>query len=122
MPLTELTQVQETVRNVLSSCPLARNSDKWLVLKVWEIEAADYDIKDGQTVKWHIAAICLPYLTTPETITRLRRHIQNVEGKYLPTDPEVIKQRRIKEEKVREYFGAESKEYQELTTNKYKVQ
>lgn len=56
-----------------------------------------------------------------ETITRARRIIQNVEGKYLPTMPAIMVRRHLKEEMVRAYFGAKSKEYQWFYEIKYSI-
>jgi len=40
-----------------------------------------------------------------ESVSRCRRHFQNTEKKYLPTDPEVRKKRGMREEEWRKYFG-----------------
>ena|SRR3990167_3965437 len=111
---TELKQLEEKVMNVLSSFPLARNSDKWLVLKVWEAEGIINT--DG---KWIINESLLPELTTPESITRIRRHIQNDQGILLPTDHTIMVQRRIKEEFIKNYFSEEN--YTEYKKTKYEV-
>jgi hypothetical protein len=87
---------KDKVEDILERKEQARNSDKYLIWYYWkyeeEIESLDNfgEFKEG---------------TSSRSIVRARAEIQNDEGKYLPTDPEVISKRRIKENRIREYYS-----------------
>jgi hypothetical protein len=91
--------------------PKARNHDKWLVLKVWEL----------QGIKLNITPEQFNIMIEPESITRQRRIIQNNEHKYIPTLSAVIIARRIKEDILRDYFGEKSKEFTDYLVERYNV-
>lgn len=80
--LQSLKNIEQRVGLVLAKYPDARNDDKLLIKLYWEefdkVKSLN-DIVDA---------------TPPETIMRVRRKL-NEKGKYLPTDPEVLKRRRL---------------------------
>jgi hypothetical protein len=99
MELSETTQLRESmtkdvqnteelVKQVLEEDVEARNNDKWLILMIWQ---------KMQGIKVFIPYQQVNDLIPAETITRCRRKIQNTNGEYLPTDPDVIKKRNIKQ-------------------------
>jgi hypothetical protein len=100
----ELETTKSKVRKALREKEKARNSDKYLI---WYIQRnlEKIDRNDPDEVK---------DATSPTTIITTRQEIQNQQGKYLPTKAQVIKRRKIREEKIREYYGEMSKVYQNL--------
>lgn len=84
------------VEEILREDVYARNSDLWLILQVWQRK---------QHIKLFVPFDKLAEMMPAETITRARRIVQNKEKKYLPTDPDVVVKRRIKEETLRAYYG-----------------
>lgn len=81
-----------------------RNSDITLLIKVWE-EFYPQRIKTGKGGERGVWLRDLYDLPREEHVRRIRAVIQNEEGKYLPTDPAVRKQRRINEDVWREWLG-----------------
>jgi len=75
-----LEQTSELVEKILAQDEKARNSDKWLCFRVYEEIARKYG-----------KGIFIPFelfekFPSFETITRVRRKIQNDEGRYLPDE------------------------------------
>lgn len=88
--IQEFKQVQDLVEQLLSMDKRCRNDDKWLTYRVMR----------------HYTNIYIPFedfekLPAFETIKRCRAKIQNVEKKYLPTDPKVIAKRQKRQSDVR---------------------
>lgn len=97
-------EIELLVFNVLSESEKSRNSDTFLILKI--AERFGHNIKairrgDKRIVQWELDLDLMPPF---ESITRARRKIQSG-GQYLPTNPEVCRQRRINETKMREYYA-----------------
>lgn len=90
----EFQNCEEKVRHVLENHEKARNDDDLLI---WIIKRHIEDA-DLNTFKEYKKT------TNAETIRRNRAKIQNDDDDLLPTDPEVIEKRKLKEQKVREYF------------------
>lgn len=92
--LQELKTIKQQVLYILGKYPQSRNNDfylQWLWLKTFP-------------------KISLPWLEwekfckvsgKPQTVTRMRRRIQNEEGKFLPTDPEVLRARKKRSEAMK---------------------
>jgi len=91
----------ERVEFLLSRYPACRNSDIYLVLVYWYIYHPEFRKYLRKFIPYDVAR----RLTPPETIRRARQYIQNTLGLYPPTDPEVIKKRRKKEQEYREIFA-----------------
>ena len=90
----ELKKVKEYVLELLETDEKCRNSDKVLTYKVMR----------------KFTNIYIPFedfekIPSFESIRRTRAYIQNKEKKFLPTDPNVIKKRRIRQEEWREFFS-----------------
>ena len=82
----EITTVKKIVLKLLGEDVRCRNDDKCLTFRVME----------------HFTKIYIPFedfkkIPAFETIKRCRAKIQNVDKKFLPTDPKVIKRRSIRE-------------------------
>lgn len=96
------------VEEVLSQDLDSRNGDKYLIynvlkkLGVKELTTAD------QSKQLQISLDQLESLPSFESITRLRRKIQNDEKRYLPTYAKVLHSRGFSEDTVRAVFGDHS--------------
>jgi hypothetical protein len=101
------------VEKVLSKYEKARNSDKWLVYKLY---CDEYSSKVGLVNgKKAIAFEDLMILPDEQTITRIRRKFnqgtydkygnQITPPMYLATDPEVIKARAKKTKKLKKFIN-----------------
>lgn len=91
-------QLKEKVEAILRDYPDTRNSDKKLVAEFWRCFNAE-SVATNEAGTW-VRLEDVFDLTSPESIGRNRRLIQNKEGKYQATDPVVI-ERRKKEKGVR---------------------
>jgi len=85
----EFTKTQELVETLLKEEVRCRNDDKWLCYRVIR----------------HFTKAYIPFedfskFPSFETISRVRRKVQNDEDKYLPTDPEVLLKRRLRSQDV----------------------
>ena len=93
--LEKLKTVKERVEWILQKYPNARNSDLYLTIiylrKFTEL---------GKYIKFIPYEVIKKYDGIFETIRRTRQKIQE-EGKYLPTDPNVLRKRRKLAEKFR---------------------
>lgn len=104
----ELSKTKEIVLAVLKESDRARNEDQWLILCCLQRMGQDIKVEfDGNLRKtviiWKI--VDAHDITSFETITRCRREIQNNQGLYLPTDPDVAAKRGIREDAFREYYA-----------------
>lgn len=91
--MKDIDKIKDLVEEVLEEDTHARNSDLWLIIQIWQKK---------QKIKCFIPFEELPNLASPETITRCRRKL-NEEGKYLPTNPQVLERRGIRQEEFREW-------------------
>lgn len=88
--LKDLSHKQDKVAFILEHFPETRNSDNLLCVMYWKlVDGAKY-VDDIQ------------FATNPEVIRRARQKIQNEHKRFLPTDPEIVKRRRIEAEIVRQ--------------------
>jgi hypothetical protein len=94
--ISELITTKDRVKEILRQDNRARNSDLWLVLQVWRL---------CNKVNFYIPYDKIQDLTAFETISRVRRQIQNKEGLYPPTDKAVLINRGIKQEIYHKYYG-----------------
>lgn len=98
--------LKSLVYNVLESSPRSRDDDLYLTLCIWN---RFYDHKIFKDDEGMVCVRLSDILELPreDHIKRLRAQIQNVEGKYLPTNMSVCKKRRISEQKWRDYLSTE---------------
>ena len=92
------------VGNVLKNYPETRNSDITLMIKIWEVYYPSR-VRKAQNGQLGVYLSDLYELPREDNIKRIRAHFQNDLNRYLPTDPAVVKQRRINEVKWREYMS-----------------
>jgi hypothetical protein len=111
--IKEQQDAEATVLTMLATDMRCRNDDVWLILQVWQ--------------KMQHINILVPFneigrMITPETITRVRRQIQNTNGEFLPTDPQVLLRRKVKEAVLKAYYTGRNpaiiREWEEL---RYKI-
>lgn len=89
-------KVRENVLTLLEEVPETRNSDRLLMLKYWE--------RFDEIPFENFAEEFVQRATQPESIRRARQSIQSV-GLYVPTDVEVLKNRRMLAEETRQYYA-----------------
>lgn len=100
-------KAEEVVREAMKEKERCRNDDDFLI---WYIKRHKQEANLNKFAEYR-------QTYNAETIRRSRAHIQNDEGELLPTDPEVMKKRKMKEKVVRQYFGKFSTQYQEYRKN-----
>lgn len=88
------TKTNVLVGEILSNDNRSRNSDLWLLLQVWR----------KQGIRIYVNYEDLQYMIPAESITRVRRKF-NENGKFLPTNLEVIQKRKIKQEFLHSYYA-----------------
>jgi hypothetical protein len=96
MVKAEFLKMKEQVLDLLDRYPQTRNNDfylQWLWLKTYG-GLSELPFIDWEKIK-HLSG-------RTETIRRVRQKIQNEDGKYPPTDPEVKMRRAKRERKIRE--------------------
>lgn len=86
------------VEEELATDERTRNIDLWLWIKVLQ--------KMGFRIYIDYEKVFNNEIPNPDTISRARRHIQNTEGKYPPTDPKVIRKREKKYNRVKQFYGS----------------
>ena len=108
-------EAKKLILAILEEDERCRNDDKALILEVWRRQGAFINLnKEGWTAS-------LSLMFNPETIIRNRAVIQNEDHKFLPTDPQVLIKRKIKEEVLRHYFAKNQRKIQEWEILKYGV-
>ena len=90
-----LATVKERVEYILRNYPESRNDDRYL----WLLYVRLFEPELSKYIKF-VPYEVLKSVVSFETIRRVRQLIQ-AEGKYLPTDPEVLRKRRRLAEAMR---------------------
>jgi len=91
--MQDLDQVYDIVNEELMLYEQCRNDDKYLIWRVLRKINPDFLVSFDDFKK----------SPSFESITRSRRKIQNVDGRYLPTSAEVLVKRGISEEKFKRW-------------------
>ena len=94
----KLKNVETMVRYIMAHFPETRSNDKLLMLRYWELA-------DGIRIPRTFWRDFMKKATPPETITRVRRRIQQ-EGDYQPRE-EVKRIRQARSKKFREIFSGQ---------------
>jgi hypothetical protein len=97
-------KLKSQVENVLKEFPQTRNSDITLMIELWQ-RYFPTRIKKGSSGEVGIWLKDLYDLPREDNIKRIRAHFQNDLNLYLPSDEKVVLQRRINEDKWREFMG-----------------
>lgn len=87
--------LEEKVLYVLDKYPKTRNDDVDLTLTILWVYLPDEFTKIGEKVFVGTTAL---RRVREDNVKRVRAKIQNDQGKFLPTDPDVRKKRKITEE------------------------
>lgn len=100
-PVSELKTFKERVAIIMRDHEAARNNDGTLMAYYIDTYHPDL-VHRAEKLGKVIPLSNMKYLPPFESIRRVRAIIQNVDGKYLPTDEKVIKARRLKEKNMTE--------------------
>lgn len=92
----KLTDIKPRIESLLKDHENARNNDGSLI--AYYIAKYHATLKHDDKLYFDLRGMKFVPIST---IRRTRRIIQNVDKKYLPTDPKVIKARRIKEVEIK---------------------
>jgi len=99
--MTGLREVRNKVVDILREYPESRNSDLYLTIlylrKYTEL---------GKYIRFIPYDVIKKYDGLLESIRRSRQYIQNTLGLYPPTDPEVVRKRKLKEKRIKKTIGA----------------
>lgn len=95
--MKQIEKAKQIIEEILAKDETARNSDTYLILKVWEKQNKNINLNNIKKSE-------ISLLFCPETITRHRRYIQNTEGRFLGT-MEVTQNRRKRESIFIKLFG-----------------
>lgn len=82
-------EIKQNILKLLREDERCRNSDKWLIYRY---------LKDVQGIPIYMPFQDFERMVSFESVTRARRHVQNNDGMFLPSDPEVRRRRDISEE------------------------
>jgi len=99
--------LKEKIKYCLQKYPETRNSDVKLTNSIWVEYYNKYLIRD-ECGNLAVKLIDLYELPRQDDVRRIRAKIQNEEGLLLPTSLEVVKQRRINENKWRAYMDCDN--------------
>ena len=101
----DIHQLKTRVLKVLEEQPATRNSDIALTLAIWR-KYYDGIIITAPSGVQGVKLEDLFRLPREDNVKRVRAHIQNDLGKFLPTSWEVAKQRKIEEATWRVYMAS----------------
>uniref|UniRef100_A0A6H1ZHQ2 Uncharacterized protein n=1 Tax=viral metagenome TaxID=1070528 RepID=A0A6H1ZHQ2_9ZZZZ len=86
-------KIEAIVRSLLEHDERTRNDDRLLWVKtIWQFDETAF-LKDQDGKYLLFVDRLLKDLPMENTTKRIRAKIQNVENKFIPTDPEVLKKR-----------------------------
>lgn len=95
--------LKDQVEIILSDYPKTRDSDVTLVIELWK-KFYSAHIKKASNGEFGVYLSSLYTLPTHESIKRIRALIQNDENRFLPTEFKIRKQRRILEDKWKQWL------------------
>lgn len=105
-------QIKHQTLRILQDMPESRNSDITLMIEIWKRYYSS-SIKVNSDGQLGIFLDSLYSLPTQDNIKRVRAIIQNVEGRFLPTEEKIRRQRRINQGKWLEWVRSQG-EYQRI--------
>lgn len=98
----EFSTARSLAEYVLSRSEKARNDDKWFLICCLKAQGMNLETNYGE-ISWLFTLDDLRRMYSFETLTRVRRELQNEYCKYLPTQ-KVAEKRAQKEIAVMEYY------------------
>lgn len=99
------TKLRDMVESVLKDVEETRNSDITLTVEIWKRYYPEEVLNTSRGDKTGIFIESLYKLPREDNVKRIRAKIQNEENKYLPTNPDVRRKRKISEEAWYDYLG-----------------
>jgi len=101
----EFDKVKDIVIRFLKDLPETRNSDILLYYEILKETFLTTDLKDNIPKAVFLDTLWELINTAPDksTMVRVRRHIQNTDCVFEPTDPDVRKKRKIRSEDISEW-------------------
>ena len=100
--MVEFDTVRDRVERLLERYPGARNSDFYLII----LYIRNYVPDLARYIGFIPYEVIRRYDGLFESIRRARQFVQNTLGRYPPTDPNVLKRRRMKEQALRKTIAA----------------
>lgn len=97
-------KTKEMVRTVLEDLPATRDDDILLTIEIWRRFFPEKVQRGEGEVASFVYLKDLHGLPREDHVKRMRAYFQAA-GRYLPTKIEVVKARRLNEEKWHEYMG-----------------
>lgn len=97
--------LKKMVESTLEKLPSTRDSDVRLCIAIWERYFGEYVITGSLSGEKAVRLNDLYRLPREDNIKRLRAHIQNVQGKWLPTTWEVARKRNINQQEWNSYIN-----------------
>lgn len=91
------------IENILASVPGSRNSDIVLTIEIWKTYYRQFIYWKGITPFVELADLF--ELPREDNIKRIRAIIQNVQRRYLPTDPGILIERAKLSKEWKEFLG-----------------
>lgn len=98
-----LKTAKNRVYELLEKYPAARNCDKVLTTCYWWEYQKYLLAYNEETKQWAAPLRNIPKLDSEDKLSRIRRKIQNAEGRFYPTDPKVAEKRGINMENWRQW-------------------
>ena len=105
--IKEFDKVKDIVIKFLRDLPEPRNSDKLLYYEIMKEIFLTTDLKDNIPKALFLDTLWELLTISPDksTIVRVRRQIQNVDWIFQPTDPAVLKKRKIRSSDISDWAG-----------------
>ena len=105
--IKEFDKVKDIVIKFLRDLPETRNSDKLLYYEIMKEIFLTTDLKDNIPKALFLDTLWELFTISPDksTIVRVRRQIQNVDWIFQPTDPAVLKKRKIRSSDISDWAG-----------------
>jgi hypothetical protein len=96
--------LKNKVAERLKSCNKCREDDAHLTMHIW-VTYHPSKVRLDEDRHYYVYLSDIYSLPREDHVKRVRAVIQNVEGKYLPLNPEVRRKRKISEADWRKYLG-----------------
>lgn len=114
MKMAELEKSRQVCIDLMSRDETCRNSFKYLILKRWNEQSPEVIEKMAENDADELEAKDLAKLDNPRTLVRMAASLQNDEGLFPPTDPEIIDKRADNWEEFTEWAQANDKDPESL--------
>lgn len=112
--MAKIEKARDVALDLMSRDETCRNSFKYMILKRWEEQSPEVIEKMAQGDADDLTRKDLAKLDNPRTLVRVAASIQNDEGLYPPTDPQVIDNRADNWEEFTEWARANNKDPKKL--------